>query len=160
MGYDSQVPTVGKGSVQFDHGVFNNVIYVLSLASELFYVYQMTHTGSHQSSYLTHANETSRIWHEIFDHLNFKYLQQVHNEEMIEGFPLIKSSQGICNGWLVQKHPEWKYDVGKERRDPSTLDLIHSDVSGPMPTTSMNGSRYVLTFIDDYSRYCWIYFLK
>ena len=29
-----------------------------------------------------------------------------------------------------------------------------------MPITSMNGSRYFLTFIDDYSSYCWIYFLK
>ena len=29
-----------------------------------------------------------------------------------------------------------------------------------MPTASMNGSRYFLTFIDDYSRLCWIYFLK
>ena len=52
------------------------------------------------------------------------------------------------------------YDVGKERREVSTLDLIHSDVLGPIPTTSMNGSIYFLTFIDDYSRYCWIYFLN
>ena len=29
-----------------------------------------------------------------------------------------------------------------------------------MPTTSMNGSKYFLTFIDDNSRYCWVYFLK
>ena len=38
--------------------------------------------------------------------------------------------------------------------------LVHSDVSRPMLTTSMNGSRYFLTFINDYSRYCWMYFLK
>ena len=61
---------------------------------------------------------------------------------------------------LGSKHPEQRYEVGKERRVDSTLDLVQSDVFGPMPTTSMNGSRYFLTFIDDYSRYCWIYFLK
>ena len=38
--------------------------------------------------------------------------------------------------------------------------LIHSDISGPMPTTSMNGSRYFLTFIDDFSRYTWVFFIK
>ena len=38
--------------------------------------------------------------------------------------------------------------------------MVHSDVSRPMPTTSMNGSIYFLTLIDDYSRYCWVYFLK
>ena len=79
---------------------------------------------------------------------------------MVEGFPLIKFSQGIYNGFLVGNHPEKKYDVGKERGDSSTLDLIHSDVSGPMPTPYMNGSKYFLTFVDDYSRFCWIYFLK
>ena len=31
---------------------------------------------------------------------------------------------------------------------------------GPIPTPSYSGSRYVLTFIDDYSRFCWMYFLK
>ena len=37
---------------------------------------------------------------------------------------------------------------------------MHNDVSIVMPTTSMNGYRYFMTFIDDYSRFCWIYFLK
>ena len=40
------------------------------------------------------------------------------------------------------------------------LGLIHSDISGPMPIKSMNGSRYVLTFIDDFSRYTWVFFIK
>ena len=52
------------------------------------------------------------------------------------------------------------YEVGKAHTDASTLDLIHSDVVGPMPTKSINGCRYFLTFIDDCSRYCWIYFMK
>ena len=52
------------------------------------------------------------------------------------------------------------YEVGKERRETSTLDMIQNDVLGPMPTTSMNGSKYFITLINDYSRYCWFYFLK
>ena len=40
------------------------------------------------------------------------------------------------------------------------LDLIYSDVSRQIPTTSMNGFRHFITFIDDFSRYCWIYFLN
>ena len=40
------------------------------------------------------------------------------------------------------------------------LGMIHSDISGPMPITSMNGSRYILTFIDDFSRYTWVFFIK
>ena len=40
------------------------------------------------------------------------------------------------------------------------LDLIHSDLIGPLPTLTYGNSRYVFTFIDDFSRYCWAYFLK
>ena len=71
---------------------------------------------------------------------------------MVEGFPSIQTSDGVCAGCLVGKHPEMKYDVGKEHRFVSTLDLIHNDVAGPIPTNSINGCRYFLTFIDDYYR--------
>ena len=68
---------------------------------------------------------------------------------MFQGFPLIKSAQGVCQGCVVGK-PEKMYEVGKERRETSILDLIHSDVLGPIPIEYMNGSKYFLTLIDDY----------
>jgi transposase InsO family protein len=40
------------------------------------------------------------------------------------------------------------------------LDLVHSDVCGPMSSPSLSGFLYYVNFIDDYSRKCWIYFLK
>ena len=46
MGDDSQIPAKGRGSVRVKHGEFKNVLYVPSLAANLLYVYQMTHTGS------------------------------------------------------------------------------------------------------------------
>ena len=61
---------------------------------------------------------------------------------------------------MIGKHPEHKFDRGKANRATSILGLIHSDISGPMPVTSINGSRYLLTFIDDFSRYTWVLFLK
>jgi hypothetical protein len=42
----------------------------------------------------------------------------------------------------------------------SILYLVHSDVCGPMPSPSLNGCLYYVIFIDDYSRKCWMYFLK
>ena len=41
-----------------------------------------------------------------------------------------------------------------------TLELIHSDVCGPMPSIALSGYEYYVTFIDDYSKNKWIYFLK
>lgn len=40
------------------------------------------------------------------------------------------------------------------------MDYIHSDLWGPSPVYSNGGYRYLLTFIDDYSRKFWVYFLK
>ena len=79
---------------------------------------------------------------------------------MVEGFPLIQTSDGVCSGCLVGKHLEKRYEVGKAQRDAYILDLIHSDVSGPIPTTLINGSMYFLTFIDDYARFLSVYFMK
>jgi hypothetical protein len=39
------------------------------------------------------------------------------------------------------------------------LELIHSDVLGP-PITSSGGYKYNISFIDDYSPFCWIYLLE
>ena len=109
---------------------------------------------------LTHGNEVKRIWHERLGHLNFKYLYQIQKNSMVEGLPAIKTSNGICKGCIVDKHPEHKFDRGKESRATSILGMIQYDIRGPMHKTSMSGSRYVLTFIYDFSRFTWVFFLK
>ena len=46
MGDDTQIQAKGKGSIKLEHGVFKNVLYVPSLPTNLFYLYQMRHTRS------------------------------------------------------------------------------------------------------------------
>ena len=79
---------------------------------------------------------------------------------MVEGLPSIKFSKGTCKRCIVGKYAERKYDKGKERRVVQVLDLIHSYLIGPLPTPSYGNSRYALAFIDAFSRYCSVYFLK
>ena len=97
---------------------------------------------SFPTTLLTYGNEVSRLWHEIFGHLNFKYLQQLQKISMVEGLLAIKTSNGIFKGCIVGKHPEHKFDQGNESRAKCTLGWIHSDINGPIPTTSMSGSEY------------------
>ena len=47
-----------------------------------------------------------------------------------------------------------------DSRAQGILDLVHSDVCGPMSPASLSGCLYYVIFIDDCSRKCWIYFLK
>ena len=46
LGDNSLTDSMGKGRIDLDHGNFNNVLYVLGLASNLLLSYQMTHIGS------------------------------------------------------------------------------------------------------------------
>jgi hypothetical protein len=47
-----------------------------------------------------------------------------------------------------------------EHGSKGVLDLIHSDVCGPMSVESVSDFKYFVMFIDDYSKKTWIYFLK
>nr|GFC31518.1 hypothetical protein [Tanacetum cinerariifolium] len=43
--------------------------------------------------------------------------------------------------------------------DNSKLELLHMDLCGPMRVVSINGKKYILVIVDDYSQYTWVYFL-
>lgn len=45
-------------------------------------------------------------------------------------------------------------------RASKPLEMIHTDVCGPMPVQSLGGARYCLSFIDDYSRKVYVFVLK
>ena len=79
---------------------------------------------------------------------------------MVIGLPKIKFSKGFCQGCVLGKHPEQKFDRASHERTSAHLELIHIDVAGPFPHMSMSQAKYALTFIYDFSRYCWLYFLK
>ena len=115
---------------------------------------------SNPSALLIHANEASNIWHERFGHLNYKYISYLSEKEMVIGLPNIKFSKGICQGCILGKHPEHKFERASHERISALLELIHNDVVGPFPHMSMSQAKYALNFIDDFSRYCWVYFLK
>ncbi len=48
----------------------------------------------------------------------------------------------------------------RDSKAEGVLELIHSDVCGPMPSSSISGYVYYVSFIDDYSRKTWLYLLK
>ena len=77
--------------------------------------YEFSHfvADAKPTALLTHGNEGSRLWHERFDHLNFKYLQQLQKKSMVEGLPIIKATTKVCKGCVIGKHPEHKFDRGK-----------------------------------------------
>jgi hypothetical protein len=109
---------------------------------------------------LTHADESSRIWHERFEHLNFRYMQPLKKKILVDGILDIHFSKGVCEGCVLGKHPQEKFNKGKYHRAYTPLDLILSDLMDPFPHPSISKVRFVLIFVDDFSRFTWIYFLR
>ena len=60
----------------------------------------------------------------------------------------------LANNTVINSHKE---NLGEKRR---CLELVHSDICGPVTPHSNGGKRYIITFIDDYSRKIWVYFLQ
>ena len=79
---------------------------------------------------------------------------------MVKGLPLIEKPERICEGCIFGKQHIESFPVGKSYRAKAPLEIVHSNICGPMKTPSIGGNTYFLTFIDDFSRKTWIYFLK
>ena len=80
--------------------------------------------------------------------------------EIVTGLPQFNTDrQEVCRGCTLGKYTKASFP-SSEHRASGILELIHSDVCGPMSTLSLSGHEYYVTFIDDYSRKTWIYFLK
>ncbi len=60
----------------------------------------------------------------------------------------------------VGKHIEEKYDKGKSWKATTILELVHSDVVGLFPVPFFGKARYVLTFIDEFSWYTWVFWMS
>ena len=58
------------------------------------------------------------------------------------------------------KHTEHIFEKRKYERVVAPLDMVHLEVTSPFPTLSLINSKYDLTFIEDYTIFCWVYFLK
>jgi hypothetical protein len=74
-------------------------------------------------------------------------MQQLSKKILVDGLPDIHFSKGVCEGFVLGKHPQEKFDKGKSQQDSTPLDLIHSDLMGPFPHPSMRKVRFVLILL-------------
>jgi hypothetical protein len=104
-----------------------------------------------ENCYLGHEDE-SWLWHKRLGHINFDNLIQLNKKEAIRNLPIIKNlSNSICKQCQHGKQTRVKFKT-KEYSTTKPLEIIHADVCGPMRTTGINGERYFLLFVDDFTR--------
>jgi hypothetical protein len=109
-----------------------------------------------QSAYT--PNETM-VWHTRFGHLPFQSLSLLQKHFMVKGLPIFNEQNSPCESCILGKHKRTSFPQSSTQAKQH-LELVHTDLCGPMQTESIGGSFYFLTFIDDFSRKIWIYFLR
>ncbi|KAL4361783.1 hypothetical protein GQ457_04G023210 [Hibiscus cannabinus] len=99
-------------------------------------------------------------WHMRFGHLNFGALKMLGEKKMVNGIPTISHPNQLCEACLLGKHARSSFPKEATSRATEPLQLVHTDVCGPIKPLSFGKCRYFMLFIDDYSRKTWVYFLK
>ncbi|GKE04797.1 retrovirus-related pol polyprotein from transposon TNT 1-94 [Tanacetum coccineum] len=111
---------------------------------------------------ISKASKTkSWLWHYRLSHLNFGTLNKLAKDGLARGIPRLKSQKDhLCSACALGKSKKTSHQPKAEDTNQEKLYLLHMDLCGPMRVASINGKRYILVIVDDYSRFTWVRFLK
>lgn len=108
--------------------------------------------------WLTKEVDDNKLWHHRMGHLNQRSLLKLKNG-LVDGIEFKPTHNDPCIPCLEGKHARSPFPKEGSRAS-SLLELVHSDLCGPMENASLGGARYFLTFVDDFSRKVFVYILK
>ena len=106
--------------------------------------------------------QTEEIWHNRYGHLNHKSLRSLQNNDLVRGisFKTDEGSKAPCKACLMGKQNRNSFPKEEAIRATELLEIIHSDVCGPMKNKSLGGNTYFVAFIDDWLRFATVYFMR
>lgn len=105
-------------------------------------------------------NSNIEIWHKRFGHLNIKDICELSRKNIVFGLNVNMPKNFDCSTCAVCKISKKPFKKLSNIYTGDVLELVHTDICGPMKTVSQGGSRYFITFIDDYSRFVVTRFLR
>ncbi|MCO5612439.1 hypothetical protein L7F22_066706 [Adiantum nelumboides] len=107
---------------------------------------------------LTKASSTL-LWHYHLGHINSPTLHRMAKHHICHGIPRNLTPIDLCEGCLLGKSSHQRFSRSQSRSSQLNQ-LIHIDLCGPMETSSLTANAYFVIFVDDFSRYTTMYFLK
>ena len=95
-----------------------------------------------------------QLWHRRFAHLNVSDVKEIISKQLVTGLELRDTTlpDPICEPCLAGKQHRGPIPKSAQHHYSTPLALVHSDLHGPLPIKSRDGSAYWVTFIDDATR--------
>ncbi|KAL4289934.1 hypothetical protein GQ457_14G000710 [Hibiscus cannabinus] len=106
------------------------------------------------------VEDKALLWHLRFGHLYYGGLKELAKKNMVHGLPDMDYEGKFCEACVLEKQARTSFQKKAEYRAKHPLKLIHTDICGPITPESFSGKRYFISFVDDFSRKTWVYFLK
>ncbi|GJV39905.1 retrovirus-related pol polyprotein from transposon TNT 1-94 [Tanacetum coccineum] len=173
FGNDHFGAIMGYGDYVYGDNVISKVYYVEGLRHHLFYVGQFCDSDleiafkkhSCFSSLVCLLSKASKIkswpWHRRLNHLNFGTINDLARKDLVRGLPRLKFEKyHLCSACQLGKSKKYSYKPKTENTNMEVLHTLHMDLCGPMRVQSINGKKYILVIMDDYSRFTWVKFLR
>nr|GEV66740.1 hypothetical protein [Tanacetum cinerariifolium] len=173
-------PTITRGVVSVSYLVNNgyihtftnygisdskdNVIYFNTIPRDGIYEIDMHNLYPNDSSMYNvsnkrakHALDSSYLWHFCLGHINLKRIDKLKRDGILK--PTHNESLEKCKSCIYGKmaRKPFPHQVEKPK---DLLGLIHTDVCRPFRTVLRKVASYFITFIDDVSRYGYVYLMK
>nr|GFC62069.1 putative ribonuclease H-like domain-containing protein [Tanacetum cinerariifolium] len=110
---------------------------------------------------LSKASKTkSWLWRRRLSHLNFGAINHLARQGLVRGLPKLKFEKDhLCLACAMGKSTKKTHKPKSEETNQEKLYPLHMGLCGPMRVESINGKKYILVIMDDYSRFTWVKFL-
>nr|GFA68618.1 putative ribonuclease H-like domain-containing protein [Tanacetum cinerariifolium] len=107
------------------------------------------------------SKNKSWLWHHRLNHLNFGTINDLARKDLVRGLPRLKFEKyHLCFTYQLGKSKKYTHKPKSKNTIMEVLHTIHMDLCGPMRVPSINGKKYILVIVDDYSRFTWVKFLR
>nr|GEU42193.1 hypothetical protein [Tanacetum cinerariifolium] len=152
---DHVAAILGFSDLQWGNILIIRVYFVEGLGHNLFLV------GQFCDSDLEATSTKSWLWHQRLSHLNFDTINDLARNNLVTSLQkFIYHKEHLCPLCEQGKRKRTYHPPKLVPNSRQRLHLLHMDLCGPMRIESINGKRYVLVIMDDYSRYTWVIFLR
>nr|GEX34863.1 retrovirus-related Pol polyprotein from transposon TNT 1-94 [Tanacetum cinerariifolium] len=107
------------------------------------------------------SKNKSWLWHRCLNHLNFGTIDDLARKDLVRGLPRLKFKKDhLCSACQLGKSKKHTHKLKTENTNLEVLNTLHMDLYGPMRVQTINGKKYILVIVDDYSRFTWVKFLR
>ncbi|GJW10437.1 retrovirus-related pol polyprotein from transposon TNT 1-94 [Tanacetum coccineum] len=107
------------------------------------------------------SKNKSWLWHRHLNHLNFGTLNDLARKDLVRGLPRLKfENDHLCSACQLGKSRKVTHKPNTINTIMEVLHTLHMDLCRPLRVQSINGKKYILVIVDDYSRFTWVKFLR